>query len=65
MYKKILTCTNVKASKANYKTKQKIHNGNVYNFAINGGTCYVCHAGNGGVNSDVFASMTVNFLKKN
>lgn len=61
---KVLTCPNIKASSAYYKTKLKVHNWSVYNLASSDGTCYVWHEGNGDLDSNVFASMLVKFLSK-
>lgn len=61
---KVMTCPDIKASVAYYKTKLKIHNWSVFNLATHDGTCCIWHEGNGNLDSDVFASLLVRFLSK-
>lgn len=43
---KVMTCPDIKASVAYYKTKLKIHNWSAFNLATHYGTCYIWHEAN-------------------
>ena len=45
-----------------YKTKLKVHNQVYYNQATRDVSCYVWHEVEGGLESDVFATIATNFI---
>ncbi|CAG4940469.1 unnamed protein product [Colias eurytheme] len=59
----VLLCPNIQASATYYKTKLKVHNYTIYNMKNKEAACYIWHEGNGGLESDVFASNLTKHLK--
>lgn len=59
----VLVCPRLLASAIYYKTKLKVHNLTFYNMKNKDVTCYLWHESSGGLESDVFTSIMVKFLK--
>lgn len=61
----VLLAPRLNATANYYKTKLKVHNLTYYNLSTKDVMCYVWHEANGGLESDVFASIaTIFFLKE-
>lgn len=59
----VLLCPRIQALATYYKTKLKVHNYTNYNLKTKEVICYLWHEGNGGLDSDVFASIMLKHLK--
>jgi len=59
----VLLCPKSKSSATYYKRKLAVHNFTIYNVATKDTTCYLWHEGQGGLDSDEFSSMIVDFLE--
>ena len=59
----LLQCPKSFSSAVYYKRKLSVHNFTIYDLASKDGQCYLWHEGNGGLDSDEFASMVVDYLK--
>lgn len=59
----VLLCPRIQALATYYKTKLKVHNYTHYNLKTKEVICYLWHEGNGGLDSDVFASIMLKHLK--
>lgn len=58
----VLLAPRLNAAANYYKTKLKVHNQVYYNLSSKDVSCYVWHEGNGGLDSDVFASIATKFI---
>lgn len=59
----VLLCPRMQASATYYKTKLKVHNYTHYNIKTKEVFCYLWHEGNGGLDSNVFASILIKHLR--
>ncbi|CAG4936700.1 unnamed protein product [Parnassius apollo] len=60
----VLLALRLNASANYYKTKLKVHNETFFNLSTKDAVCYVWHEAVAGIESDVFASIYTDFLKK-
>ncbi|CAB3222650.1 unnamed protein product [Arctia plantaginis] len=59
----VVLCPRMQASATYYKTKLKVHNYTHYNLKTKEVFCYLWHEGNGGLDSNVFASILIRHLR--
>lgn len=58
----VMLCPRIQASATYYKTKLKVHNSTHYNLKTGAAVCFLWHEENGGLESDVFASILIKHL---
>lgn len=58
----VMLCPRIQASATYYKTKLKVHNSTHYDLKTGAAICFLWHEGNGGLESDIFASILIRHL---